>query len=136
MFESYTLYISPQHGLLKILAISRDISTSRYGDELKAEFSRIRPGLEKAYGEPTDVFDFLNEGSIWDEPRDWMTGLLKKERHFDVDWIFKPSRDHLTVVALEARASSAETGFLSLTYEFEGWEQYVEERESKKADVF
>jgi hypothetical protein len=65
-----------------------------------------------------------------------MTGLLKKERTLEVYWEFKPPKQHLTLVDLEVMALSRETGYLGLTYEFEGWEQYADERQAKKSDVF
>jgi len=136
LFDTYMVIISPEHGLLKIRAVSRDIDTSQYGDEIKAQFGLIRKGLENVYGEPTHTFDFLRSGSIWDESKDWMTGLLKKERTLEVYWEFKPPKQHLTLVDLEVMALSRETGYLGLTYEFEGWEQYADERQAKKSDVF
>ena len=136
LFESYTVFISPEHGLLKIVAVSRDIATSEYGDEIRERFEGIHTGLEKVYGEPTHAFNFLREGSIWNEPKDWMMGLLKKERTFGAYWDIKPPREHLTLLGLEVIALSTETGYLRLAYEFEGWEQYVDERQAKKSDVF
>ena len=110
LFDTYYVMISPERGLLKIRASSRDIDTSQYGDEIKEQFGVIRKGLEKVYGEPTVTFDFLRAGSIWDESKDWMMGLLKKERTLDVYWQFNPPRQHLTLVDLEANALSRETG--------------------------
>jgi hypothetical protein len=136
LFESYIVIISPERGLLKVLASSQDINTSRYGDEIKAQFEIIRKGLENVYGEPTDTLDFLRAGSIWNEPRDWLMGLLKKERTLEVFWGFKPPKQHLTTVDLEATALTTETAYLRLSYEFEGWTQYLEERRAKKSDVF
>jgi len=65
-----------------------------------------------------------------------MMSLLKKERYLTAAWMFTDPKDHLKIVGLDANALSNESGFLGLTYEFEGWQEYAGERESKKADVF
>lgn len=76
LFEEYVLIISPTEGLLKVAAISKDIETSVYGEELKASFEEIRGALTKTYGEGK-TYDFLKYDSIWNEPKDWMMGMLK-----------------------------------------------------------
>ena len=123
-FEFYALTISPQKGLLKVTAVSKDIDTNVYGDDLIRQFAEINRPLSKTYGEGEE-FDFLKAGSIWSEDKQWMMALLRGEREFARAWEFLVPIDHITVILLQGKALSPERGYISLSYEFEGFEQYV-----------
>jgi hypothetical protein len=130
-FEFYVLTISPEKGLLKVAAVSKDIDTSVYGDDLARHFAEINRDLSKTYGEAKE-FDFLKAGSIWSEDRQWMMALLSGERELASAWEFLIPTDHITVMLLQAKALSPERGYLSVSYEFEGFEQYIEADKEKK----
>jgi hypothetical protein len=42
----------------------------------------------------------------------------------------------MTIISLEAVALSQEKGYLSLSYEFEGFEQYEDKKKEKQDTVF
>jgi hypothetical protein len=134
-FESYICFVSPEKGLLKVVAISKDIETNSFGEAIRDRFEQVQAGLSKAYGAGKS-YDFLQSGSIWNEPQDWMMGLLKDERTLEAFWQLNPPQDHITVIALKAVALSREKGYLSLGYEFEGWEQYVDSKKEKQDKVY
>jgi hypothetical protein len=117
-FVSYLLWITPQHGLCKVKAISHFIPTNVYGEQLKVEFERLRTGLSNKYGRGKD-YDFLQPGSIWKEPRDFMVGLKKQERVLATMWAApnKPLPDNLGSVGVEAHAVSDDKGAIIITYE-------------------
>jgi|SRR5208283_134027 len=100
--EKYILLFSPQNGLLKVVAVSKDIETSVYGEELKRKFTEIRDSMTDTYGQPTRNFDFLKGGSIWNEDQDWMMGLAKKERVLDTYWDFRPAHNQVVIVDIQA----------------------------------
>jgi hypothetical protein len=130
-FAEYSLIISPERGLVCITASGKAIQTTRYGEGLKAAFTEIRDALSRTYGAPTVTFDFLEPGSLRNEPQDWMTGLLKNERELISLWNFKiPYPKHITSIFLKATALSMDEGTLELTYPFEG---FIEDANSKKA---
>ncbi|MCP5231309.1 MAG: hypothetical protein H6948_04315 [Zoogloeaceae bacterium] len=60
--------------------------------------------------------------SIWSEPRDWMQGMLSKERILMSEWS-KETRatlgDSLTTVALIAGAYDTSSGYIAIEYSFE-----------------
>jgi len=135
-FEKYIAMISPEKGLLKIVAIGRNIDTNSFGEELHDKLIEIRDAVAKTYGEPKTL-DFVRSGSIWNEPRDWMMGLLKKERTLTAYWDLRSSTpNHITLVDLQAKALSMDKGYLTLSYEFEGWEAFVDSQKSKTDSVF
>jgi hypothetical protein len=135
VFETYVLLFSPQKGLVKILAVSKDIRTSVYGDEVKQSFSDISDALAKAYG-TGQKYDYLRTGSIWNEAEDWMMGLLKQERVLASVWTFDPPRGQILSIGLEAGALSREGGYLHLSYEFVGFAEYLESKKKDRDKVF
>ncbi|HEV3198284.1 MAG TPA: hypothetical protein VGZ73_10260 [Bryobacteraceae bacterium] len=134
-FEFYSLIFSPKEGLLKIIAYGNDITTNGFGEAVQGDFSEIRSAIAQTYGKPEADMDFLRAGSIWKEPEDWMMGLLKDERTLVAVWEKAlPNRIH--DVVLKAGALSREKGFLKLTYEFDGWNEYVDALRKKAGTVF
>ncbi len=134
-FELYHLIFSPKAGLLKLVAISKDVDSDAYGDELRSKFSSIKQALTETYGTGKEL-EYLHDGSIWNERRDWMMGLTKKERTLAVYWDFGTGQNGLSDVVLEARGLNSDTGYLSLAYEFEGWSDHVDQVTKKKESVF
>lgn len=139
-FEAYVLKISKKDGLLKIIALTRDVDTTEDGAQLSEEFSSLADELRSVYGTPSNSFDFVRAGSIWDAPNDFMMGLVKGDRTLSVDWTSKPDqpplKDRLSIVALDAKALRPDRGYMELTYEFQGWEDYVDLVKSKESTVF
>ena len=131
-FETYSLSISPSDGLLKVVAIGKDIQTNGYGIEIMAAFHQTAEALAATYGTPQTA-DWLKPGSIWDEQREWTMGLLKRERELFALWN-KDTR--FSGIVLESVALSQEVGYLKLSYEFNGWERYVESKRAAQNNVF
>jgi hypothetical protein len=135
-FGEYLLLFAPKLGLVKLVAIGKPVPTSRYGDDLKNFFLETRDAIADNYGTP-ETFDSLRFGSIWNEPQDWMTGLLKGERTLMSGWELKTTRpNHITGIMLKATASSTEEGHLELIYEFEGFTEYERSQKAKATTVF
>lgn len=133
-FEEYSVLVVPGHGLCKIIAVGIDISTSSYGDELKSRFKDLTDALSVKYGAPTSTYDFLRSGSIWDEGRDFMMGLAKKERTLTNFWQSSKGaelKDGLSAISLAGNALSSSKGYLVLTYEFDNIDSCLAARKSK-----
>ena len=134
-FESYTVILTPEQGLCKIHAVSKDIDTSAFGNELQGKYRELVGALSKKYGAPGKDFDFLRAGSIWKEPQYWMMSLLKQERNLDAFWS-KPENnnlpDSLGSIAVNTYALSGSKGFIKLIYDFDNIEACVEMLKSKK----
>jgi len=127
-FESYALRISPENGLLKIVAMGKNINTDGFGNELKSAFKTLKAALATIYGRPNHELDLLNNGSIWTGPDDWMAGLQKGERIFGCNWAGIPLPNRISVIRIDVAAKSREAGCFYLTYEFEGYEAYAKAR--------
>lgn len=118
-FDNYQLIITPAHGLCKVIAFSLPIRTSVYGTELVSKFTSIEEVLSAKYGTP-ERFDFSNSGSIWNESRDWMMGLVKKERSLMTFWLNTKLElpNNISTIKLDAVAANTELAMVILTYEF------------------
>jgi hypothetical protein len=120
-FESYVLQITPNLGLAWAKGIGRSIQTGGYGIELKSAFDDMERRLSAVYGsgQRTDV---LLAGSIWNEPHDFMMGLVSHERYLMTEWSRgsgSAMREPVDTVGLIANAFDANTGYLALEYYFE-----------------
>jgi hypothetical protein len=119
-FNYYILRFGPNAGLYYIKAVGSDISTNRYGKEVQEAFDALEIKLKNIYG-PNRRIDFLMKDSIWNEPRDWMSGLYKKERILSAIWGEDTSstlKDDLKTVFLAAHGASRTLGFLVIEYIF------------------
>lgn len=135
-FERYIAFFSPQKGLLKVVAFSQDIKTSDDGSDLKSAFDRFRSGLENKYG-PSKLLDNCKGGQAECEPQFYMMELMKKNRQLFALWpnTTAPSPQE-TGIVIEGNAIRLDRGFITITYEFPGWDDFVEQQDSKKNSVF
>jgi hypothetical protein len=138
-FEEYVLFFSRKDGLLKIIALGKDISTSAEGTELRDDFSKLREILTQHYSSPQDL-DFVkgDPDSPVAEPDNFMLSLLEKER--DLSSVWPPQNgaklsDGISGIVLEALPEHLDTGYLRLTYEFDGWDDYVDKIKAAQGSV-
>lgn len=130
-FVRYVLLVPPEIGLIKVVAISNDVTTHSSGESLRDKFNELRSSLEADYGKAALVFDFLIPGSNWNEPNDWMMALLNHERIFMANW--KPDAEGVSI-AEKACAISSQTGYIIMIYEFPNfslWKQSPSEQEDR-----
>ncbi|CRI63934.1 conserved exported hypothetical protein [Thiocapsa sp. KS1] len=119
-FEAYIVQVAPESGLCWIKAIGKNIRTSSYGFELQSAFNEMKGRLSGVYGEH-ETTDLLFPGSIWDEPDDWMMGLVKKERMLGAAWgAAKGSKlpPDIESVFLAAMPASGDAGYIIVEYSF------------------
>lgn len=119
-FDQYHVKIHPRTGVCMLTALGVTINSSVYGTELQEEFKKIRGQLAEVYG-PSTLADFLNLGSIWNEPRDWMIALQKNERTLQAAWDKGSNanlKDGIVEILLTAQAFDDEQGWLALQYRF------------------
>jgi hypothetical protein len=137
-FDDYIGQISPVSGLSWIKAISATIHTSAYGHELKNAFLEMREKLARVYGN-SELCDQLSYDSIWNEPRDWMQGLLSRERYLFADWSQKSINgrlpNDLENIYLSATALDSASGFISIEYYFVNHEQAAKEIDLMEDDA-
>ena len=136
-FDTYIVQVGLNNGLAWIKEIGKDIATSVYGIELKSEFNNMKKKLDKVYGK-SELTDILLHESIWDEPKDWMRGLINKQRILMFVWdVSKGSnlKNDVISISLIANASDSDNGYISIEYEFENSERCDEEIAALEDDV-
>jgi hypothetical protein len=135
LIKDYMLTFGSTQGLAKITCLTPPIATSVYGESVIEEFNKLETALSKKYGKSTK-YDLLSAGSIWNEPRDWMMGLMKKERDLAAFWQPKKGErlpDDLTIISIKAVAISTEKAVIVVSYEFENFVAVAEELQKKRA---
>jgi hypothetical protein len=126
-FVTYELLISPKLGLCKIIASNSNISSDSYGSTLRQQYNLLEDSLSRKYGEGKK-FDYLKSGSIWDEPRDFMMGLVKDERVLVTYWTVPDpsSHDGVAVISLRADARNKSTGVIIINYESKNGKECID----------
>jgi len=132
--EAYGLLVGKETGLCKVVGLGQDIATNDEGHALQAAYAELKAALTKKYGEPTMVAESLAEGSIWDEPKDFMMGLKLGERRHGVIWS-KVAAQGLATIVLQAEALNPNTGFLRLSYEFPNFKACVAAKDELNPDA-
>lgn len=85
-FDEGWVYYTQETGVCAVRGYFFIDNADNYGDAHKVAFNRFVDLISEKYGQPTEEFDFLETGSIWNKPRDWLTALRKKERHLLFAW--------------------------------------------------
>lgn len=137
LFDFYVLQITPRNGLSWIKAIGKDIQTNSFGSSVATAFKEMEEKLKKAYGN-AETIDLLLHDSIWNEPRDWMTALTKRERLLFSTWN-KETGANLTEaiesIFLGANGSGDDTGYISLEYTLKNNDAAEQEISAAQDDV-
>lgn len=133
-FESYLLIVLDGYGLCKISAIGKTIQSSSQGYEIQSAFRTLETALRAKYGNRKH-FDFLTVGSIWNDPEDWMMGLLKKERTLTSYWDDEEGStftDNIRTITLDSVGESTGSAYIVLRYEFDNAKRCLEEVAKKR----
>ena len=109
-FETYLLQYVGEIGVCTIKGLGKIIRNDAYGTRTISAIDKLHDQLAKKYGEGKKR-DLLRHGSIWNEPRDWIMGIRKRERIYAYTWFtktdgFQPVGNvkQLTVVAKADRS--------------------------------
>jgi hypothetical protein len=124
-FDVYYLRFGPKTGLCWVMAESKPVATSVSGTELRSEFDQMEERLTAQYRKGKR-YDLLRDGSMLNQPKDFMPGLQKQDRSLTAIWSVKDGAvmsDHLQEVWIQACALSDEKGCIRIWYQFENFEQ-------------
>jgi hypothetical protein len=85
LLVDYLCEASEQIGIVWLKAISRVVENDSYGGGVKDLADRLAGQISSRYG-TAKKFDFLADGSIWSEPREWVQSITLKERFYSFTW--------------------------------------------------
>ena len=130
-FDSYLLFFSPGHGLVKVMGSGRTLDVEDDGLSLREAFDEIVKAVEQEYGEPEKTNDFCTGWVECDSEQFWMMGLLHKNRVLSASWSMEVSTvRQVKYISVQANALKLDKGYLTFACEFEGWSQYLSERKT------
>jgi hypothetical protein len=112
--------------------ISHAVQNDRYGDNLRALFSKIRNQLDANYG-PSRLTDDLGADAISDEKSEWTMAIHKGERAYRATWSATGSTSLKNGV--RQIAGSRNSGKLVLIYRFENEAQCNAESQNKSGSA-
>jgi len=127
-FDEYYVRMAPSVGVFEIQALGKILSTSAYGDEIRAEFRRIETMLVQKYGQPTSRYDSVKTGSAFAEPKDWMKAIQKGDRYYESYWVVEDGADlpgdmNMILLKIDTMSDSATQAYLTLIYEAVTWDE-------------
>jgi hypothetical protein len=138
MFEAYIVRVHPKYGVYLIRGIGKNIETSGYGTEVKSAFNTLVAGVEKTYSKYKKT-DFLRSKSIWNESRDWMMGMVKKERFLFAEWSAESGATlpaDIKNIFVAANALSNSKGYVVIEYYSPNDDKVTEEKTAQQDSVF
>jgi hypothetical protein len=132
-FEKYLLVISPQGGLLKINAIGKTVQTGDSGTELQLAFTDVVTGVAKKYGLPSGRYDTCNAGAEC-EPQFWMMSLKDQNRRLAASW--KRPTNTIDMIGVFASYESMNSGYITVSYQFAGFDKYSNLEKDKQDESY
>lgn len=123
------LTIHPRFGLCTLSAGSVTHDDNSFGSQTRSIFEKVKTSLASKYGEPTDSFDFVRAGSMWNAEQYFMMGLEKKERSLVSYWQKSKGSalpQNVQIIVLTAKALSSSSGYVTVKYEASFHDQCVD----------
>lgn len=135
-FSSYVLRVAPVSGLYWVKGISDDIDTDSSGSMLRSKADNMIDRLERIYGAP-EIISFSSPGTIWEEPEDFMMGMVSNEIHFGARWskLSHNLPEGLDNIFLGINAKESNSGYMIIEYEFDNHDQGEKEVEEAEDDA-
>lgn len=130
-FETYIVQSSAETGICFVKGVGANVTSNSFGTSIRAETDELANQIAGRYGEP-QLYDDLLPGSIWDEPRDWITGLVKKERRYTYKWESTPEKS-VDEIYLAALAIDDNTVYAVVEFYFSNYPQC--EASAKKGEA-
>ena len=121
--DFYWVKASAKTGACMVKAIGQDVEGDSQGSELRSTVDHVKDDLVERYGPPTANIDYLQSGSIWHDPQDWMMAVAKNERNYGYIWERKAGADSAIWRGIQSvgvfSGSSGTKGWFILEYDFD-----------------
>lgn len=135
-FRKYHAIVTPKAGLCVLSAFGRIYNNDGYGSEVRSAYSRIRSQLSKLYGKDK-AYDYIKSGGLWTEAREWVMSIAQNERVYTSFWDKESGstlKDGISSVRLEVVATSSDSAYLYIQYEFSNSTGCAEEITEAQSD--
>lgn len=121
-FEAYAVQYHKDAGLCMIKGIGKDVKENGYGGMVREKVEEIYSQVSSKYGK-LEKSDFLLPSSIWNEPDEWLMGLVKSERVYAYSGEISPSVDGIATYLVAAGATSSDSGYVIVEFYTENKEK-------------
>ena len=115
-FERYIVQYDQAVGWCLIKGIGVDHNDNSFGTKIKSSVKEITGQITSKYGAPKTSVDRVRNGSIWDEPEDYMTSLVKNERLAFNLWELDPVIDGIEQIFVGPKALSRGKAYLIVEF--------------------
>lgn len=136
-FSDLKIIVPKKYGLVRILAYTKLKKTNEYGDEIKSDFNNLLNLLSKKHGKSIK-FDYLSYNSLWTAEEDYTMALCMDERKLKAFWLKEEGakfyNSGIISVILEPIVISKDYYFFVLTYDFNNYNDYIEELNKENND--
>ena len=132
LFPSYAVYVDEKLGLYSIRAISDEITSNKYGRELKNAFDDITERVAKTYGQPRIIENKDPNDYYINRDDYWFYTIKEGSREYYALWT-DDLKDNLIDIVVDIRIISgvhSGEGILRLTYWFKNETQIHNEEDS------
>ncbi|MEP3890440.1 MAG: hypothetical protein ABJN69_08220 [Hellea sp.] len=123
LFDFYNMKFAPD-GLCALIGVGRDVETTKNGEMLRREYTRVYQALSKKYGMPADEYDSIVDKAKFPEDENWMKAIEVGERSYEAHWQETSSNvlpHNLESISLRSRATDEVTGYIVIRYEFDNY---------------
>ena len=133
--ESYMAVHTNKLGISKIVGIGKSSEYDKTGSRTRNTIDKIAKQLSLKYGEPADDYDFLRNGSIWDEADEWAMAIRLNERYYTYTW--EPENiDNVSNILLEAKSTDGTSTYFTIGIEFNNFQTFIDEQEQEDSSAF
>ena len=136
-FENYLAKIGQKTGLCRLIAVGRTFENDAYGSNVSGEYGRLKELISSKYGASKE-FDFLQAGSIWNEPKDWSMAVMKDERSKSSFWDRSEGSNlppDIEAINLKVLSANMNENYVVITYEFKNFEHCKQEENNLQRDA-
>ena len=127
------VYFTGETGVCIVKGLDAVPSPDNYGRATRTVYERFRDRVANKYGE-YEEFDHLHAGSIWNEPRYWLTALRKGERTLVSFWSKKNKSD--LPKGLHGVSVTADASLVVVEYQFANTDDCMGVGEAKQSEGF
>ena len=137
--DFYLVTATPTQGVCLVKGVGVDHSNDSFGFKVKETADSISKQISATYGSVFYLNDFLERGSIWQDPKYWTMAIRKNERYYQYVWR-KSKKSALASDVSEiletVSATSSETTYLTVQFTFNNHAACKAEMDSTVAKAF
>ena len=149
LFDFYIVYVHDELGILEITGFGKTNKNDKYGYAVRGDFDRVVKSLDGKYGANlrhivnesvsgnragfAQTFDYLKSSSSWNRDDDFLRALEDGDREL-VKFYYLEGHDPISIIMVEAMASSSSESYLSVRYEATSFRRIMNEAQSAQDD--